>query len=55
MTQIYRELRENLRVFRRQPGFSLIVVLTIALGIVALIGIAIGTIAALAAGRLVAA
>jgi hypothetical protein len=33
MTRIYRELRESLRVFQRQPGFSSIVVLTIALGI----------------------
>ena len=33
MTQIYRELRESLRMFRRQPGFSSIVVITIALGI----------------------
>jgi putative ABC transport system permease protein len=33
MTRIFRELRESVRVFPRQPGFSSIVVLTIALGI----------------------
>ena len=33
MTQIYRDLRESLRVFFRQPGFSAVVVLTLALGI----------------------
>jgi putative ABC transport system permease protein len=33
MTQIYRDLRESLRVFLKQPGFSAIVVLTLALGI----------------------